>query len=108
MRVTDETAPVSFTDPNAPELNYPNRITQEDFAGWVQERVTFAPREFDSRYRTFIATNDPGEAPIHGSVIVAPLGRGTYVYTTLALFRQFTAGVPGAARLFVNLLTPPQ
>jgi LmbE family N-acetylglucosaminyl deacetylase len=108
VRVTDHTAEVTITDPEAPELNYPNRITQQDFAGWVQERVTFAPREWDSRYRTFLAMNDSGETPVQGAVIVAPIGRGTYVYTTLSLFRQFLAGVPGATRLFINLLTPPQ
>jgi LmbE family N-acetylglucosaminyl deacetylase len=106
-RVTDETAAVTFTDPRAPELTYPNRITEADFAGWVQERATFMPREFDAAYRTMLAMNDPGEDPVHGAVIVAPMDRGSYVYVTLALFRQFTEGVPGAARIFLNLLTPP-
>ncbi|CAN5341395.1 PIG-L family deacetylase [soil metagenome] len=106
-RVTDETAAVTFAEPAAPELVFPNAITQADFEGWVQERATFMPREFDSRYRTFLAMNDPGEAPVRSAVLVAPLGSGTYVYVTLALFRQFTEGVPGAARIFVNLLAPP-
>lgn len=105
-RVTDESAAVMFTVPDAPELTYPNEITQTDFEGWVQERATFMPREFDSRYRTFLAMSDPGEEPVHSAVLVAPLGSGTYVYATLALFRQFTEGVPGAARIFVNLLAP--
>lgn len=105
-RVTDETAPVTITDPAARELTYPNRITQADFEGWVQERATFMPHEFDPRYRTMLAMNDPGEEPVHTSILVAAVGRGTYVYTTLALFRQLEEGLPGAVRLFVNLLTP--
>ena len=105
-RVTDETAPVTITDPAARELSYPNRITQADFEGWVQERATFMPDEFDSRYRTMLAMNDPGEQPVHTAILVAPVGRGTYVYTTLALFRQLEEGLPGAVRLFVNLLSP--
>ncbi len=64
------------------------------------------PDEFDSRYRTMLAMNDPGEQPVHTAILVAPVGRGTYVYTTLALFRQLEEGLPGAVRLFVNLLTP--
>jgi hypothetical protein len=105
-RVTDESAPVTITDPAARELTYPNRITLADFEGWVQERATFMPDEFDTRYRTMLAMNDPGEQPVHSSILVAPVGRGTYVYVTLALFRQLEDGVPGAVRLFVNLLTP--
>lgn len=105
-RVTDENAPVIITDPAARELTHPNRITPADFEGWVQERATFMPDEFDTRYRTMLAMNDPGEQPVHTAILVAPLGRGTYVYTTLALFRQLEEGLPGAIRLFVNLLTP--
>lgn len=105
-RVTDERAPVTITDPTARELTHPNRITLADFDGWVQERATFMPDEFDRRYRTMLAMNDPGEQPVRTAILVAPVGRGTYVYTTLALFRQLEDGVPGAVRLFVNLLTP--
>ncbi|MEX1186376.1 MAG: PIG-L family deacetylase [Gemmatimonadaceae bacterium] len=105
-RVTDENAPVTITDPAARELTYPNRITLADFEGWVQERATFMPDEFDPRYRTMLAMNDPGEPPVNSSILVAPVGRGTYVYVTLALFRQLEDGVPGAVRLFVNLLAP--
>ena len=106
-RVTDETAPVTFTDPTAAELTYPNRITAADFAGWRQERATFMPATFDDRYRTMLVMNDPGEPPLRSAVLVAPMGRGTYVYTTLALFRQLEERIPGAVRLFVNLLSPP-
>jgi len=105
-RVTDEHAPVTITDPAARELTHPNRITSADFEGWVQERATFMPDEFDERYRTMLAMNDPGEQPVRSSILVAPVGRGTYVYVTLALFRQLEEGVPGAVRLLVNLLTP--
>lgn len=105
-RVTDEIAPVVITDPAARELTRPNRITLADFEGWVQERATFMPDQFDPRYRTMLAMNDPGEQPVHTAILVAPLGRGKYVFTSLALFRQLEEGVPGAVRLFINLLTP--
>ncbi len=105
-RVTDENAVVTITDPAARELTHPNRITAADFEGWVQDRATFMPDEFDPRYRTMLAMNDPGEQPVHSAILVAPVGKGTYVYTTLALFRQLEEGLPGAVRLLVNLLTP--
>ena len=104
-RVTREEAPVTILDENAPLLRAPNRITQADFANWVQERSLYMPRTFDERYAPAIAISDPGEPLNRGGILVAPLGRGRYVYTTLAFFRQLPAGVPGAARLFVNLLS---
>jgi len=104
-RVTHEDAPVTLVERGARVLNAPNRITAADFEGWVQERALYMPRTFDDRYRAVLAMSDPGEAPNHGAILVAPVGRGTYVYTTLALFRQIPAGVPGAARLMVNLLS---
>jgi LmbE family N-acetylglucosaminyl deacetylase len=104
-RVTDENAPVRVTDPGSPLLAHPNKITQEDFADWVQERATYMPRTFDSEYRTVFSMNDKDDPPQDAAVLVAPLGKGTYVYTTLAFFRQLPAGNPGAARLFVNLLS---
>jgi LmbE family N-acetylglucosaminyl deacetylase len=103
-RVTDENASVTFTDPQSPLLNSPNKITQEDFSGWVQERSTYMPTSFDTRYRTILSMNDPGEQANRAGILVAPYGRGTYVYVTLALFRQLPAGVAGAARIFANLL----
>ncbi|MEP6550476.1 MAG: hypothetical protein ABJB95_04800, partial [Gemmatimonadales bacterium] len=103
-RVTDENAPVTFTDPKSPLLNMPNRITQEDFRDWVQERATYMPSSFDSRYRSMLAMNDPGEQPNRAAILAAPYGRGTYIYVTLALFRQLPAGVTGGARIFANLL----
>jgi LmbE family N-acetylglucosaminyl deacetylase len=103
-RVTDENAPVTFTDPASPLLNSPNKITQADFEGWVQERATYMPTSFDSHYRTMLAMNDPGEQPNRAAILAAPYGRGTYIYVPLALFRQLPAGVSGGARIFANLL----
>lgn len=103
-RVTDETAPVTITDSQSPLLNSPNRITTGDFAGWVQERATYMPSTFDARYHTVFAMNDPGEQPNRAAILYAPYGRGSYIYVPLALFRQMPAGVPGAARIFANLL----
>jgi hypothetical protein len=104
-RVTDETAPVRILDPAARVLNAPNRITPADFEGWVQDRSLYMLRTFDERYRPMLELNDPGEPARQGALVVAPLGQGTYVYTALAFFRQLPDGVPGAARLFVNLLS---
>jgi LmbE family N-acetylglucosaminyl deacetylase len=103
-RVTDENAAVTFTDPTSPLLNSPNKITQDDFKGWVQERATYMPSTFDSHYHTMLAMNDPGEQPNRAAILAAPYGRGTYFYVSLALFRQLPAGVPGSARIFANLL----
>lgn len=107
-RVTVEDAPVTILDATAAILNAPNRITARDFDGWVQDRSLYMPRAFDAAYTPLLAMSDPGEAPIRGALLVAPLGRGTYVYTTLAFFRQLPNGVPGAARLFMNLLAAGQ
>jgi LmbE family N-acetylglucosaminyl deacetylase len=103
-RVTLEAAPVRLLTPSARLLTVPNRITARDFEDWVQERATYMPATFDARYRPLLEMSDPDEPPQRGGLLVAPYGRGTYVYATLALFRQLPAGNPGAARLFVNLL----
>ncbi len=103
-RVTVEDAPVTMLDSAATALASPNRITSRDFEGWVQDRSLYMPRTFDPAFVPLLAMNDPGEVPSRGALLVAPLGRGTYVYTTLAFFRQLPNGVPGAARLFMNLL----
>ncbi|HET9004445.1 MAG TPA: hypothetical protein VFN39_10645, partial [Gemmatimonadaceae bacterium] len=103
-RVTDESSPVTILDSSARVLSYPNRITAADFDGWTQERATYIPREFDPRYRTVLALHDPGGDPMPGALLVAPYGRGTYIFCTLALFRQLPDAVPGAARLMANLL----
>ncbi|MFL5508995.1 MAG: hypothetical protein ACJ79J_05310, partial [Gemmatimonadaceae bacterium] len=103
-RVTDENAPVTFTDPASPLLNSPNKISQADFNGWVQERATYMPSSFDPRYQSMLSMNDPREQPNRAAILAAPYGRGTYIYVPLALFRQLPAGVPGGARIFANLL----
>ena len=103
-RVTDENAAVRVLDPASPLLAAPNRILESDFANWVQERALYMPRTFDRQYRSLFSMNDKGEAPNDAAVLVAPVGKGTYVYTTLSFFRQLPAGNPGAARLFINLL----
>ena len=104
-RVTDETAPVRVVDPGSPLLATPNKIGESDFANWVQERALYMPRTFDKAYRPVFSMNDPGEAPNDAALLLAPIGKGTYVYTTLSFFRQLPAGNPGAARLFINLLS---
>ena len=107
QRVTDETAKVTFLDPTSPVLNYPNKITDADFDGWIQERGLYYVSDIDPKYQTPLAMNDPGEQPNKGSLIVADYGKGRFIYTSLAFFRQLPAGVPGAYRLFVNLLSKP-
>jgi hypothetical protein len=87
-----------------PILTYPNKITAADFEGWVQERGLYFARTWDKGYATPLAMSDPGEAPLKGSLLVARHGRGAFVYTGLAFFRQLPAGVPGAYRLFANLV----
>jgi hypothetical protein len=103
-RVTDEASAVRILDPKARVLTYPNAITEADFAGWIQDRSLYMPRTHAGGYAGVVSTNDPGESPNDGGILVAKYGAGTYVYTTLAFFRQLPNGVPGAARLFVNLL----
>jgi len=103
-RVTEENAPVELTAAGHPLLTTPNRITTADFAGWVQERGLYFPEGWDPAYQTVIATHDSGEKPLASGILFARFGKGAYVYTPLAFFRQLPAGVPGAIRLFANLL----
>jgi hypothetical protein len=109
-RITDETSPVKFLRPADPLLNTPNKITQKDFQGWVQERGLYFWSQFDKKYTPVLAMNDPGEPELHGGLVYTKFGKGMYIYTGLAFFRQLPEGVPGAYRLFVNLLsaTTPQ
>jgi hypothetical protein len=104
-RITDEESPVKFLKPDDPLLNKPNKITQADFSGWVQERGLYFWKDFDTKYTPLLAMNDPGEADLTGGLVYAKYGKGTYIYTGLAFFRQLPEGVPGAYRLFVNLLS---
>jgi len=103
-RVTDETAAVAVLDPAAALLNRPNRITARDWEGWVQERGLYFPRTWDQHWTPLLAMADPGEAPTHGALLTTAYGQGTVTFTGLSFFRQLPAGVPGAYRLFVNLL----
>ncbi|WP_034058632.1 PIG-L family deacetylase [Lacinutrix jangbogonensis] len=104
-RVTDEFAEVTFLSPNHEVLNSPNKITQEDFKGWTQERGLYFPNEWSKEFTPILSMHDKGETPKTGSLLVAKHGKGHYIYTGLSFFREFPAGVSGAYRLFANLLS---
>jgi hypothetical protein len=104
-RVTDANSPVTFLTPDSPLLNSPNKITQADFQGWVQERGLYFWGTFDPKYTPALGLKDPGEPETKGSLVYARDGKGLYIYTGLSFFRELPAGVPGAYRLFVNLLS---
>jgi LmbE family N-acetylglucosaminyl deacetylase len=103
-RVTDETAAMTPITPNEPLLSAPNRLTDADFEGWVQERGLYFASKWDDHYRPVFAMNDPGEQPLKGGLLVTRHGKGVFVYTGIAFFRQLPSGVPGAYRLLANLL----
>ena len=103
-RVTDETAPVTFIDPRNSLLNYPNKISSKDFEGWIQERSTYHAVNFSSNYKALFNMHDEGESDQPGSLIYADYGKGRFIYSGLVFFRELPAGVPGAFRLFANLL----
>ena len=107
-RVTDEKSPVNFLVPEHPILNYPNKISTSDFENWIQERGIYFTNELDSNYVSILEMNDNGESKNKGSLITAKYGKGNFVYTGLSFFRELPAGVPGAYRLFVNLISLPQ
>lgn len=110
-RVSDETAPVRALEPSSSLWQTPNRLSAADWDGWIQERGLYFAGAWDPAYRPLLELADPGEPPRRGGLLVLAHGRGTYVYTGLSFFRQLPAGVPGAVRLFLNLLslraTPP-
>jgi LmbE family N-acetylglucosaminyl deacetylase len=103
-RVSVEEAPVAILDPANPIFHSPNEITQKDFEGWVQERGLYFMSQWDSNFTPLLESHDPGEGEQKGGLLVAHYGKGTYIYTGYAFFRQLPAGVPGAVRLFVNLV----
>ena len=106
LRVTDENAPVTILLPDHPALNAPNKISGSDFSGWVQERGAYFASSWDRQnYAAPLALSDPGEHQPESSLLIARHGKGYYVYTSLAFFRQLPAGVPGAYRLFANLVS---
>ena len=108
QRVTDENAKITILDKQNPIVNYPNTITQDDFNGWIQERGLYFVSDIDPKYHQVLQMNDPGEAPNNGALITGNYGEGRFVYTSLAFFRQLPAGVPGAYKLFINLLSKPK
>ena len=104
-RVTDESAEIRILDKGHPLLNFPNKITESDFEGWVQERGLYFPNSWSKEFTPLLAMNDKGETSKDGSLLIAPYGEGNYIYTGLSFFREFPAGVSGAYRLFANLLS---
>ena len=104
-RVTEEDAEVVFPEKDHPVLNYPNKITSKDFEGWIQERGLYFTNAADPKYSRILSMKDQGESPKDGSLLVSNFGKGRFVYTSLAFFRELPAGIPGAYRLFVNLIT---
>ena len=103
-RVTEEDSEVNFLLPKHPVLNSPNKITQEDFKHWVQERGLYFPNEWDEKYDAVLSWHDEGEEAKNGSLLVTKYGEGHYVYTGISFFRELPAGVSGAYRLLVNLI----
>jgi len=104
-RVTDENSEVRFLDKNHPVLNFPNKITEKDFEGWVQERGLYFPDKWSEEFTAILSMNDKNESPMNGSLLVAKYGKGYYVYTGLSFFRELPEGVPGAYRLLANILS---
>lgn len=104
-RVTVEEAEIRILKPNHPLLNYPNKINNADFEGWVQERGLYFSNEWDSKYETILSTNDPGDKPMDGGLLYAKYGKGNYIFTGYAFFRQLPAGVNGAYKLFANMVS---
>jgi len=108
LRVTQENAKVDFILPQHSALNYPNKITEKDFEGWVQERSTYQVDQSDEHFEKLISMNDAGEKENNGSLVIAKYGKGNFAYVSLVLFRQLPAGVPGAYRLMANLIALPK
>ncbi|MBS1933757.1 MAG: hypothetical protein JST96_07140, partial [Bacteroidetes bacterium] len=103
-RVTDENAKVTFLQPDHAVLNFPNKITDRDFDGWIQERGIYFLSQLDPQYKTIFSMHDPNEPELTGSLVVADYGKGKFVYTGLVFFRELPAGVPGAYRLLANII----
>jgi LmbE family N-acetylglucosaminyl deacetylase len=104
-RITAEDSPVKILDPASPIFNQPNKITEADFQGWVQERGLYFMSKWDSHYKPLLSGHDPGEEPKDGGMLMAQYGKGNYIYTGYAWFRQLPAGVPGAFRIFANMIS---
>jgi hypothetical protein len=106
--VTDEASKVNILDPTSPVFNWPNRITEKDFAGWVEERGSKWLKTWDPRYRALLETHDEGQEPQKGGLLYAKYGKGIYIYNAYAFYRQLPQGVPGAYRIFANLISLPK
>lgn len=104
-RVTEENAEVRFLEPNHPVLNLPNAITAKDFQGWKQEQGLYYPNEFDKAFTPILSSNDKGETPKNGALLIAPYGKGYYIYTGLSFFRELPEGVSGAYKLLANMIS---
>ncbi|MDN4524873.1 NEW3 domain-containing protein [Fictibacillus fluitans] len=103
-RVTDENAKVTMTKPEHPLFNTPNKITDNDWDHWIQERGLYYPSDWDSHFETFVSMADPGEQPFTGGILMADYGKGSYLYTNLVWYRQIQSNVPGGYRIFTNLI----
>ncbi|HXI74480.1 MAG TPA: hypothetical protein VNG94_02765, partial [Pyrinomonadaceae bacterium] len=104
-RVTDENAPITFIEPDHPLLNVPNKMGQDDFKDWIQERGLYYPREWDPQFHALLQSNDPGEQPLKGGLLVADYGKGHYIYTSMVWYRELRGGVPGAYRMLANMIS---
>jgi len=104
-RVTLEDAPIAFPNPDLRLLHVPNRITASDFDGWVQERGLYFADQWDPKYQSVLESHDPGEMPLPGGMLYAPVGKGAYIFSAYDWFRELPAGVPGAYRIFANMLS---
>jgi hypothetical protein len=104
-RVTDETAPVRILAPDHLVMNFPNKITAADFSGWVQERGLYFPDQWDAAWTPILSSNDPNEKPLDGGLLVTREGKGWFIYTGYSWFRELPAGVPGAYRIFANMIS---
>lgn len=105
QRITDENAPITFLEADHPLLNVPNKLNQDDFKDWIQERGLYYPREWDPQFHALLQSNDPGEAPLKGGLLVADFGKGHYIYTSMVWYRELRAGVPGAYRMLANMIS---
>jgi len=105
LRVTEEDAKITLLDPKNRILNYPNKITDNDFSGWVQERGLYFASKWDDKYTPLFSMNDAGEQPLKGGTLYAKVGKGNYIYTSLSFFRQLPVGNKGAIRLLMNMLS---
>jgi LmbE family N-acetylglucosaminyl deacetylase len=104
-RVTDENAPITFIEPDHPLLNVPNKMGQNDFKDWIQERGLYYPREWDPQFHALLQSNDPGENPLKGGLLVAEYGKGHYIYTSMVWYRELRGGIPGAYKMLANMIS---